>query len=121
MLRKITLAALLASAVAMPAFAQGAACTAPAEPAAIDGSTATADQMKTAITGVRAFIAASDVYQECLMKDVAAKKAAATADKPFDPAIEQSATAAGLANQALKEKVGNGYNAAAAAYKKAHP
>jgi hypothetical protein len=63
---------------------------------------------------------ASDNYQQCVVNDLAAQKAAATKDKPFDPAIEQGAMAKVDANQTMKQKVGNDANSALTAFKKAH-
>jgi hypothetical protein len=120
MLKKIALALVLVSAGALPAFAQGA-CTAPVAPASIDGGKVTIDQLRAAISDAKAFIAASDTYQNCLIKDVADQKAAATKDKPFDPAVEKAEDARGLDNQKLKEKVGADINGAIGDYKKAHP
>lgn len=121
MLKKIGLAMVLVSAGALPALAQGAACTAPVAPAAIDGSKVTIDQLRAAITDAKGFIAASDTYQSCIGNDITAQKAAATKDKPFDPAIEKADLAKVSDNQAQKQKVGDAINGAIGDYKKAHP
>jgi hypothetical protein len=111
---------------AMPAFAQ-MGCSNPIAPTAIDGSRASAQQMKDAKADVLDFMKSSDDFQSCLINQVKAGKAEAAKHagdhnaKPFDPAIETSATAKIDANQRLKEKVGAEYNGAVASYKAAHP
>jgi len=119
MFKKFTLAMILACA-SVPAMAQGA-CNAPKAPAAVDGSKVTVDQLKAAIADVKAFIDASDTYQTCIGNDLTQQKAAATPDKPFNPAIEAAAMAKVNDNQAQKEKVGAAINSAIGEYKKAHP
>ena len=92
MLKKIGLAVALVCAGALPAMAQ-AACTAPTAPAAVDGTTATKDQLLAGIKAAKAFIAASDAYQECLGDDLKAqKKRPRPNKKPLDPSIEKAAT-----------------------------
>ena len=65
---------------------------------------------------------ASDDYQSCVLKDLAAQKAAAKASKTklSQEAIDASQKAVD-ANQADKEQAGKAYNDAAHAYKAAHP
>lgn len=111
----LTLAALTAS----PAWAQGA-CNAPAMPAAVDAAKASVADIRAALTAAQGFIAASDLYQQCLQKDVDARKAAATKDNPFDPAVEKDMQAKAADNQAMKQKVADNANNAIAAFKKAH-
>ena len=124
MSNKILLAAALGlgtSLGAMPALAQSA-CMAPIAPAAVDGASVTADQLRAAIADAKNFIAQSDVYQECLGKELdAAKQQAVTDKKKFDQSIADAAMAKADANQKMKEKVGAEANNAIAAYKKAHP
>ena len=60
----------------------------------------------------RDFIAQSELYQNCLLKEVeAAKTQAATSGQPFDPAMETSARQ-GDASQKTQEKVGDAVNCA---------
>jgi hypothetical protein len=121
MFKKIILVAVLASASALPAFAQGATCAAPAAPAVpADPAKATADDMRTLLAGANGFMKASDTYQQCVDSYTTAQKAAATEDKPFDPAIEKADMALIDANQNLKQKVGLDANTAITAFKKAH-
>jgi hypothetical protein len=97
-------------------------CQRPTAPAAVDGAKATMDQMMEAKKGVSAFMADSDTYQSCVLEDVAKQKTAATAAKTkLDPAIAKAADKQVSANQADKEHVGADFNAAAKAYKAAHP
>ncbi len=99
-----------------------AACTAPIAPASVDGSTVTKEALVAAIANVKAFLAASDSYQDCLSTDLKAQKDKAAAAKvAFDPSIEAAIVAKGNDSQDQKVKVGNEINAAVGAYKKAHP
>jgi hypothetical protein len=121
MLKITGLAIALLVAGALPVMAQ-AACIAPVAPAKVDGSTVTKDQLLASIKDAKAFIAASDTYQDCLGADLKAQKDQATADKkPLDPGIEAGINAKVNDNQAQKVKVGAEINAAVGDYKKVHP
>jgi len=88
----------------------------------VDGATATMDQLAGSRKEVGDFIAASDVYQACIIADLGAQRDAAKAAKTkFDKSLEKAANAKISENQADKEKVGTDYNAAVKAYKAAHP
>jgi hypothetical protein len=105
-----------------PGLAFAAACQAPTAPTAVDGSTATLQQMLAAKSGVTDFITASDAYQDCVVQEFQAQKAAADAAKAkVDPALAKAADAKVSASQADKERVGSAFNAAAKAYRAAHP
>jgi hypothetical protein len=120
MTKTMFVAAVLMLGSAAPALAQSA-CTEPATPAAVDGATASADEIRAGIAAAKSFIAQSDVYQECLGKEVEAAKAQAAADKkPFDQSIADAAMAKAETNQKAKEKVGADINASIGVYKKAH-
>jgi hypothetical protein len=107
--------------LAGPAFAEDA-CSRPEAPAAVDGATATMEQLLAAKAAVTAFISTSDTYQTCVLDDVDAQRKAAKKNKTkIDPAIEKAADASIAANQSDKERVGAEFNAAARAYKAAHP
>ena len=121
MLKKITLAMVLLGAGALPAFAQGATCTAPTAPAVVDPAKATVDQIRGLLSAAQGFMAASDTYQACVGNDLQAQKDQAKKDnKPFDTAIETAANAKVDANQGLKVKVGTDANTAILAFKKVH-
>jgi hypothetical protein len=106
---------------AAPAMGQGF-CAEPAMPMPLDGAAATADQMRTAMSDARNFIAQSGLYQECLTREVEAAKAqAVTAGQPFEPMVESSARTKVDASKKAQEKVGSMINNAMAAYKHAHP
>lgn len=107
--------------LAGPAFAEGA-CTRPDAPAAVDGATATMEQLLAAKAAVTAFISTSDTYQTCVLDDLDAQRKAAKKNKTtLDPTISAAADSSVAANQADKERVGADFNAAARAYKAAHP
>lgn len=121
MFKTFALAVVLAFASAVPAMAAGN-CSEPIAPAAVNGATATKDQIHSALLDVKTFLKQSDDYQVCLLRELDQAKAdAAKNKKDLDPAIPASTDAKIKANQALKEKVGAEYNAAAHAYNDAHP
>jgi len=108
-------------ALAGPALAEGA-CVRPTAPAAVDGATVTLEQLQAAKNAVIAFMAASDTFQVCVLDDLAAKRAAAKESKTkVDPAVAKALQTQVDENQADKESAGAAYNAAAKAYKAAHP
>lgn len=112
--------ALLGASVPALALAE---CQRPAVPAAkIDGAKATMEEIQAAKKDVMAFMTASDDYQNCVIEEVKTKRDAATANKTkLDPAVTKAADESIKANQADKERVGADFNAAAKAYKAAHP
>ncbi len=121
MLKTLALAAALAIGTAAPALADST-CQEPIAPAAVDGNTATSAQLHAAVVDVKTFIKQSDDYQECLYRDLKAQADQAKKDKKdLDPTIAADVDAKVKANQALKERVGAEYNAAALAYKAKHP
>lgn len=105
---------------ASPAMGQ-TQCTEPVMPVPLDGAAATADQMRAAMADARYFIAQSQLYQDCLLKDAEdAKSQAAAAGQPFEPSVEASARAKVDASKKAQERVGVTLNNAMAAYKSAH-
>ena len=78
------------------------------------------DQVRGALTAAQGFMSASDSYQDCLSKDLAAQKAAATKDKPLDSGAEKDMAAKADANQALKQQVATAANSLVTDFKKAH-
>jgi Skp family chaperone for outer membrane proteins len=97
-------------------------CAKPAAPAAVDGSKATLEEVLAAKKAVTDFMAASDNYQTCVLNGLeAARKAAKDEKRKLDPSVSKAADADIAANQADKEKVGADFNAAARAFKAAHP
>ncbi len=122
MLKTLALAAALTIGMAAPALADSGMCQEPIAPAAVDGTTATKDQIKAALVDVKTFIKQSDDYQECLYNDLKSQSDAAKKDKKdLDPSISAAVDAKVKANQALKERVGAEFNAAAQAYNAKHP
>jgi hypothetical protein len=121
MSKPFIVAVILAAASAAPAFAQSA-CTAPIPPAPVDGATATYDQARAAVQDAKNFIAQSDLFQECIGKEIddAAAKAKADGKKP-DADFVAKEEALVNDNQQMKQKVGNEANAVFPAYHKAHP
>lgn len=119
--RAIVLALTLAMAGATSALADDA-CQRPSAPAAVDGATATMDQLLASKTATITFLSASDAYQDCVIKDISARRAAAKAAKTtVDPATLKALQQQIDLNQADKEAAGKNFNAAAKAYKAAHP
>lgn len=105
-----------------PALAQTAACERPTPPAPVNGAALNLDQLAVAKKSVTDFIAASDVYQGCLIDSLNAQREAAKAAKTkFDKSIADDVNGKISANQADKESVGKSFNDAVKAYKAAHP
>lgn len=90
MMRKILLGGVMVVALAAPASAQDQ-CVAPTAPTIQDGARATKVQMTKALGDVKAFIAASDDYQACMLRMI-------------------------TANQKEKERIGAEYGVSARAY-----
>ncbi len=121
MTRGILLTAAAFVMLAAPAFAQDK-CSAPNAPAIPNGKTAATAELVQAQKDVVAFIKSSDDYQVCILAAITASENEAKENKKApDPAIKKALEAKGDANQKVKETVGKAYNAAAAAYKQAHP
>ena len=121
MTRGICLSTVALVMLAAPVFAQDK-CSAPVAPVVPNGRTAAAADLIQAQKDVVAFIKNSDDYQTCILAEIAAAEAEAKDNKKApDPAIKKGLEAKGDANQKLKETVGKAYNAAAVAYKSAHP
>jgi hypothetical protein len=115
----LALSAALGLAVPAVALAQ---CDRPAPPAAVDGAKASLDQLTQAKGAVTKFLTDSDAYQSCVLDDLAAQRAKATAAKTkLDPAVTKAAEQSVNSNQADKERVGSEFNAAVKAFKAAHP
>ena len=97
-------------------------CQRPTAPAAVDGKTATMEQLMASKNAVVAFMSDSDAYQTCVIDAFTAQKDAAKASKTkLDPAVGKAVDAQVGANQADKERVGAEFNAAAKAFRAAHP
>jgi hypothetical protein len=121
MTRGICLSTVAFVLLAAPAFAQDR-CSAPIAPVVPNGKTAAAAELVQAQKDVVAFIKQSDDYQSCLLAEIAAEeKEAKDNKKDPDPAVRKALEAKGDANQKEKVRVGTEYNAAATAYKAAHP
>ena len=123
MTRGICLSTIALVMLAAPAFAQDK-CMAPIAPVIPNGRTAAVADLVQANKDVVSFIKSSDDYQSCLLADLQTQIDAAKDNKDkkgLDPAIKKAIEAKGDANQKQKETVGKAYNAAAAAYKQAHP
>lgn len=98
------------------------ACARPAAPAAVDGAKASLEEVLAAKKAVTDFMTASDAFQTCVLDGLEAQRKAAKDEKrKLDPAISKSADEQIAANQSDKERVGADFNAAARAYKAAHP
>ena len=90
-------------------------------PMPVDGAAATPDQMRTAMTDARNFIAESGVYQQCLLKEVEdAKSQAVAGGSSFEPSVEATARAKVDISKKAQERVGATLNNAMVAYKNAH-
>ena len=121
MVRSLALAAVALAILAAPAAAQNT-CVQPFAPTVANGSTATKEQMLTTQDEVKAFISASDKFQECLLLDIQSRRADAhRRQKTLDQTIVDQANARIATNQREKERVGAEYNTSVKAYAAAHP
>jgi hypothetical protein len=119
--RGIFLSAAALMMLAGPAMAQNR-CVTPNAPLVPDGKTATAAQLIATSADVKKFIKDSDDYQNCLLTDLATQQDQAKKDKKeLDPTVKAAIESKGDSNQKDKERVGKEYNAAAVAYRAAHP
>lgn len=89
-------------------------CIAPDQPSTIDGVTLTLDQLNQSINEAKSFMVKSDAYQDCLVAEIEAQKAAATRQKPLDEAITGRNLTLVVANQRIKENAGSSINEAIA-------
>ena len=99
---KMRLMALTATALAVLAGPAAARCSQPYAPVVKINARATKDDMASLRSDLTAFIAASDVYQACLV-----------AQRSNRELIE--------ANQVQKERIGREFNAALRAFNSSHP
>ena len=136
MIRRICLSAVFVV-IAAPAFAAiDDSCKEPTAPTMPNGRTAAREEIIAAANNVKAYVAESDKYQECLTGVIAGidqaqtkAEAQAKADKKaMDPKLraefaksKTELTAKGDANQTKKEQLGASYAAVAGAYRAAHP
>jgi hypothetical protein len=122
MMRRICLSAAFIM-IAAPAFAAEVCMDKqPTMPKMPDGRTAPAADVIAASNAVKAYVAASDVYQQCLKEQIDAMEATAkTEKKAADPKVKANLVKLGDDNQESKERLGAAYNAVAAAYRAAHP
>ena len=121
MTKSIFLVAVVVLAMSGPLLAQSS-CVAPTAPEPINGATASQEEVLAAVREAKAFIAQSELYQNCLAQEVEDAKARAAAEnRPFEQQIARLAGSMTGQSQKLKEKVGTEANGAVDAYKKAHP
>jgi hypothetical protein len=121
MFRSLFASAVVLAALSGPALAQNT-CVQPFAPAITPGGTATKEQMLTTQGEVREFLRASDVYQDCIIRDLALRRAEAARDKKeLDQSVADAATRRIETNQREKQRVGAEYNDAVKAYAAAHP
>jgi len=124
MFSRIAMASAFVLGMAAPALADSSSCSEPYPPTAVDGGTVTFDQLKAAAHDANLFMKSSDDYQNCLNSDYMAQAQAAAKSKgkkPLDPSIKADVEAKIASNQKEKEKVGNEFQAAVAAFKAKHP
>ena len=105
-----------------PASAQ-VECIAPFSPVVPDGATATQEQLNNVREQVEAFVRESDEYQNCLVTSLRQieAEAARDPDEQVDPAVRRRTVARVNANQNLKIRVSEEFNAAARAHNEANP
>lgn len=92
--------------IGLPAFAAETRCTEPYAPEINVSSRTTSEEMQSMRSDTESFVAASDVYQACLLK--AAEK---------NPSYAPTAKKLIRENQVQKERIGKAYNAGVVAHK----
>jgi hypothetical protein len=121
MLRSLVLSGAVLIACASPVLAQ-TTCVPPFAPVIPNGATASLEDIRRAKSEYEAFDTASNTYQECIVREIQIHKAdAARRGKDLDQTRLDALRARGNANQREKERAGSEYNAAARAYREAHP
>lgn len=103
-----------------PATAQ-VDCIAPFLPVVPDGASASEEQLNSVRAQVEAFMRDSDSYQNCLVTSLRQIEADTARDEEVDPALRRATIARVNANQNLKIRISEEFNAAARAYNEAHP
>jgi hypothetical protein len=123
MKRGIGLGAVAAVALAIGACSpKPPSCSEPVPPRTIDATTATEAQMQAAHDVVERFIKSSDQYQDCLVAALKEHdKNPSFVSRFYDDGFRTNVEKLLRANQAQKEKVGNGFNEAARTYNTLHP
>lgn len=122
MIRRICLSAAFVMIAAPTLAAEVCMDKQPAMPKMPDGRTAPAADVIAAANAVKAYVAASDAYQECLKVQIDEMESKAKETKtPVDAKVRANLEKLGDDNQENKERLGAAYNAVAAAYRAAHP
>ena len=105
MIRKILFGGVVLIALAAPAMAQDQ-CAAPAAPAIPGGDRATTAQIIAAQNNIKAYAAASDKYQACLVREIARQKdLAKQTNLEFDPSIQTALESKAAAQRKDVERV----------------
>ena len=119
MIRKILFGGVVFIALTAPAMAQDQ-CAAPAAPAIPGGARATSAQIVTAQNDIKAFAAASDNYQACLVREIARQKDLAKQNNvAFDPNIQTALETKAAAQRKDVERVAAAWGAAVQAFNEA--
>src|SRR2546421_12630417 len=88
MIRNILFGGIVFIALTAPTMAQDQ-CATPAAPAIPEGARATTNQIVAAQNDIKAYAAASDNYQACLVREIAHQKDLANQNNvAFDPTIQ---------------------------------
>ena len=119
MIRQIMLGGALFIAFTAPSMAQDS-CAAPAAPKIPGGARATAAQIIAAQNDIKAFAAASDKFQACLVGELGRQKDLAKQNNvEFDPNIQAGLETKAAAQRKDVERVAAAWNAAVQAFNQA--
>jgi hypothetical protein len=119
MIRKILLGGIAFVALTAPAMAQDQ-CAAPAAPAIPGGARATGTQIVSAQNDIKAFAAASDDYQACLVREIARQKDLAKQNNvAFDPNIQTALETKAAAQRKDVERLAAAWGATVQAFNEA--
>ena len=119
MIRKILLGGAVFTALSTPVMAQDP-CVAPAAPAIRGDASATPAQIIAAQNDIKAYAAASDKFQACLVGELGRQKDLAKQNNmEFDPNIQTGLETKAIAQRKDAERVAAAWNAAVQAFNQA--
>lgn len=105
----------------MPAWAQDSACVEPIAPPPVSGANVSSDRLRAALDDARSFITQSNLYQDCLSRELEAARIRASSEgHALDPAVEAAVKGQIAASQKAQERVSQTVNTALSTYKQAH-
>jgi hypothetical protein len=116
MIWKIISGGVLLTALAAPALAQDQ-CVVPSAPAIPDGAKATPAQIVSGQNDIKAFAAAADAYQTCIVREIGRQRDLAKQNnQEFDPGIQAALEAKAGAQKTDTQRLAAAWNASVQAF-----